>query len=178
MPENESLIYDAKTASRWQPLSDRMDGGQMPNDMFGDIQDSFYLLCGKVWRRWKRFGVDPSQLFDAALNDPKNALPDLIKRVSYDGSAQLLRDVAAELPEADMEELMRRFFNAAWEDAEGQLQLNRRDEARSPEFIEQVNEMLNRIVTSLLNNPSRFPNRPSRNEPPPDLDLMLGQNLL
>jgi len=105
MPGNESLIYDAKTASRWQPLSERMDGGQMPDDMFGDIQDSFYLLCGKVWRRWKRFGVDPSQLFDAALNDPKNALPDLIKRVSYDGSAQLLRDVAAELPEADMEEL-------------------------------------------------------------------------
>mgnify|MGYP000305109246 CR=1 FL=1 len=37
MPGNESLIYDAKTASRWQPLSERMDGGQMPNDMFGDI---------------------------------------------------------------------------------------------------------------------------------------------
>ena len=177
MAENETLIFDAKTASRWQPLSERMDGGQMPNDMFGDIQDSFYRLCGKVWKQWKGFGVDPSQLFDVALNDP-NALSHLIKRVSNDRSAQLLRDVAADLPGANMEELMHGFFNAAWEEAEGQLQLNRRDEARSPEFIEQVNQMLNRIVTSLLNNPSRFPNRPSRNEPPPDLDFMVRQNLL
>jgi len=95
MPENESLIYDAKTASRWQPLSDRMDGGQMPNDMFGDIQDSFYfkkqervLLVSvpSTWRRkFERGGNQSNRIATSILShDTGNIFeyyPDTIKKI-------------------------------------------------------------------------------------------------
>ena len=177
MPENETLLYDARSASRWRPVGERMDGGQAPVELFPIIQDNFYTSCQKVWKQWKALGIDPGQLFAAALNDPK-AMRDLIKQASNDRNAQLLRDVAAELQDADMEGLICGFLNAAWDDVEGQLQINRRENARSMEFICQVQRMLNRIVSGLTSNPSRFPNRPSLNEPPLDLDTQLGESLL
>jgi hypothetical protein len=77
-----------------------------------------------------------------------------------------------------MEQLISGFLNAAWDDVETTLELDRRYEAQSPEFIVQVQRMLSRILCSLTNNPSRVPNRPSRSEPPPDLDTQLGESLL
>ena len=177
MPENETLLYDARSASRWRPFGERIDNGEAPSDLFPDIQDNFYSVFQKVWRQWKAARLDPRQLFDAALNDPMT-LRDLIRQSSNDRNAQLLRDVAADLQDADMECLIRGFLNAAWEDVEGQLQINRREEGRSSKFDGQIEQMLNRIVTGLLNNLSRFPNRPSRNEPPPDLDTLLGEPLV
>ena len=141
------------------------------------LQLCFYISCQKVWKQWKAMGIDPGQLFDAALNAPK-ALRDLIKQAANDRGAQLLRDVAAEIQDADMEALICRFLDAAWDDVEGQLQINRRENARSMDFIRKVQRMLNRIARGLLNNPSRFPNRPTRNELPLDLDTQLGQSLL
>ena len=122
-------------------------------------------------------GLDPSRLFDTALNDPR-ALRDLIRQAANDQNAQLLRDVAAEIEDANMETLICKFLHAVWDDVEGQLQINRRENAMSIAFIGKVQRMLNRIARGLLNNPSRFPNRPSRNELPLDLDTLLGESLL
>ena len=177
MPENETLVGDTGGASRWRPVSERMDGGQAPADLFPEIQNQFYTSLQKVWRQWREGGIDPAQLFDAALNDPQ-ALRDLIKKLSFDRNAQLVRDVAAGSQDADMEQLIGDFLNAAWGDVETQLGLDRRYEAQSLEFIGQVQRMLSRITRCLINNPSRIPNRPSRNEPPPDLDTQLGESLL
>jgi hypothetical protein len=37
MPENETLLPDARNASRWRPIGERMDKGQSPTDAFPDI---------------------------------------------------------------------------------------------------------------------------------------------
>jgi hypothetical protein len=154
-----------------------MDGGQAPTELFPIIQDNFYIFCQKVWRQWKAREIDPRQLFAAALNDPK-ALRGFIRQASNDQNARLLSDVAAELQHPDMEGLICGFLGAVWDGVEGQLQMNRREDARSPEFDLHVQRMLNRIVSALLKNPSRFPKRPSRTEPPPDLDTLLRESLL
>lgn len=177
MPENETLVYDPRSASRWRPVGERIDGGQAPVDLFPDIQSQFYRSLQKVWRQWRERGVDAKQLFDAALNEPK-ALQDLIKKLSYDPNARLLQDVATGSQEENMEQLIRDFLNAAWGDVETQLGLDRHYEAQSLEFMGQVQRMLSRIARCLSNDPSRIPNRPSRNEPPPDLDTQLGESLL
>jgi hypothetical protein len=43
---------------------------------------------------------------------------------------------------------------------------------------DRIERMLARIHRGLLNNLSRFPSRPRRNGPQPDLDTRLGENLL
>jgi hypothetical protein len=93
-------LPDARNASRWRPVGERIDEGQSPIDSFPVIQDQFYALLQSVWRQWKVRGVDPARLFDAVLNDSK-AFQELLKQTSFDGNAQLLRDVAAELQDAD-----------------------------------------------------------------------------
>ncbi len=177
MPENETLIYDARSATRWRPVAERMDGGQSPVELFPEIQDQFYTALQKVWKQWKERGVDPDELFQAALTNPE-ALRDFIKRMSFDLNARLLRDVAAGIEDSNMEVLIREFLQAAWDVVDGQLLLGIRDEDQSLEFNAQISRMLNRITKRLVDNPSRFPNRPSRNESPPDLDTQLGQSLL
>ncbi len=77
-----------------------------------------------------------------------------------------------------MEKLVGNFLNAAWEDAENQLGLDRRYEAQSLEFIGQVHQMLSRLARSVSSNRSRIPNRPSQNETPLDLDARLNEPLL
>lgn len=177
MPENETFLYYGRSASRWRPLAERMDGGHLPISIFPDIQDSFYRSCQRVWKQWKKHGIDPAQFFDAALNDP-NSLPGLIKRAANDPNARLLRDAAAEVDSADREGLVRAFLKAAWESVANQLQLNRRNGANSPAFVEQIERMLTHIGDCLLKNPSRFPKRPSNGSRPPDLETQLGESLL
>lgn len=176
MPENETLVHDGRTASRWRPIGRRLDEGLPPNDAFPAIQDQFYALFQNVWRQWRASGVDAADLFRAALNDP-NALRELIARTHHDRNAQLLRDVAASLQDPDLEGLIGAFLDAAWDSAHTQLQLDCREDTLSPEFTTQVRAMLDRIRQSLLTNPSRFPNRPRR-EPPPDIGTRLGEDLL
>lgn len=176
MPENETLVHDGRTASRWRPLGERMDGGLAPTEAFPAIQDQFYAQLQNVWRQWRARGVDAAELFAAALNDP-NRLRELIRQTCYDRNAQLIRDVAAGLQDADMESLVGAFLDAAWDSVQTQLQLDCREDTLSPEFMSQIQGMLDRIKQSLLNNLSRFPSR-TRREPPPDLDTRLGENLL
>ncbi len=177
MPENETLLHDPRSASRWSPISARMDSGRSPTDLFPAIEHNFYASLQKAWKQWRKRGIDPGRLFNAAVNDPKT-LQSLIKQSSHDRNAQLLRDVAAELREPDMKGLIRGFLNAAWEEVESRLQINRRDNARPLEFISEVHRMLKHITRSLLKDQSRFPKRPPGNEPPPDLDTQLGESLL
>ncbi len=66
-----------------------MDGGQTPVELFSEIQDNFYASCQKAWKQWKTLGIDPGELFAAALNDMK-ALRNLIKKAANDRNAQLL----------------------------------------------------------------------------------------
>ncbi len=176
MPENETLLPDTRNASRWRPVGERMDEGQSPTDAFPVIQDQFYALLQNVWRQWRGRGVDPAQLFAAALHDPK-AFQELLRQTGFDRNAQLLRDVATGLKDADMESLVRSFIDAAWESVQDQLQLDRREETLSPEFLSRIQGMLDCICRRLLANLSRFPSRP-RKEPPPDLDTRLGESLL
>lgn len=55
MPENETLFRDARSANRWRPLCDRMDGGQAPTEAFPEIQNQFYASLQRVWRQWISF---------------------------------------------------------------------------------------------------------------------------
>ena len=177
MPENETLFRGAGGANRWRAASERMDGGQSPIEAFPEIQDQFYSCFRRVWRQWKDCGVAPCQLFDAALNDPA-ALEDLIRRTRHDGNARLLRDVANGLEAPDLEGLLRAFLDAAWEAPRDELRLDCREDALHTDFVNQVEVMLERMLRGLLHNPSKFPSRPSRKEPPPDLDTRLGESLL
>ncbi len=176
MPENEALLHDGRTASRWRPIGHRLDDGVAPSDAFPAIQEQFYAIFQNVWRQWRSRGVDAADLFQAALAD-EAALRELIRQTNHDRNAQLLRDVARSLDDPDLEGLIGAFLEAAWDSAHTQLQLDCREDALSPEFMSQVQGMLDRIRQSLLNNLSRFPNRPRR-EPPPDIGTRLGEDLL
>ena len=154
-----------------------MDGGQTPTEAFPEIQLQFYACLRRVWRQWKGSGVDPAQLLEAALDD-SGKLAELIRQTHFDSYAQLLRDVASGMQDATPEDLIRAFLDAAWDAARDELQLDCREETRSPEFMGQVEAMLERMLRGLLNNPSRFPSRPPRKDPPRDLDTQLGENLL
>lgn len=177
MPENETLVFDTRVANRWRPISERLDGGEAPTELFPDIQSHFYTSLQKVWKQWRAKGVEPDRLFDATLNEPK-ALQDLIKTLSSDPNARLLHEVRAGRQSTDREQLIGDFLNATWEVVESQLGLDRRYEAQPLEFVGQVHRMLARIARGLANDLSRIPNRPSQNKPPPDLDDQLGQSLL
>ena len=176
MPENETLLPNDRNASRWRQVSERLDGGGSPSDTFPAIQDRFYKSLRNVWRQWNRRGVEPARLFDAVLNDPKVFL-DLLRQTGFDRNARLLQDVAIGLQDVDFESLVRGFIDASWECVRDQLQLDRREEALSPDFLSQVQGMLGRISRRLMANPSRFPSCP-RKEPPHDLDTRLGESLL
>lgn len=176
MPENETLLADARSASRWRPVAKRMDEGQSPTEAFPEIRDHFYVLLRKVWRQWNDREVDPAKLFDAAVNDPK-AFQELLKQTSSDRNVRLLRDVAVDLQDGNLDSLVRSFINAAWESVRDQLQLDRREDTLSYEFQCQIQDMVDGICRRLRGNLSRFPLRPRR-EPPPDLDSRLGESLL
>lgn len=176
MPENEILLPNSRSASRWRSICDRRDGGLSPIQAFPEIQRQFYAGFRRAWRQLHHNGVDPGELFAAALSDPAR-LRRLIRQTRCD-YAQLLGDVAAGLEGATLEELVRVFLEAAWEVACDNLQFNCREEAQSTEFIALADSMLDRMARGLLRNPSRFPNRPPRKDPPLDLDTQLSENLL
>ncbi|MBX9790813.1 MAG: hypothetical protein K2Y37_17990 [Pirellulales bacterium] len=122
-------------------------------------------------------GVEAPELFEAALTN-RNRLVELIKRTGNDDFARRLLDVAKVLEDSIRERLIRGFVNAMWDDVRIELGIDVREGALSLEFVRDTQRMRNRIIDSLLKNPSRFPSKPSRNEPPPDLKAQLGETLL
>jgi hypothetical protein len=177
MPENETLFPDARTASRWQPLKDRLARGESPNQIFPELEKQFYLALRRVFKQWKSRGVDPKALIDAAQSDPAT-LPDLIKRTRNDGYAKLIQEATAGQPNADRKALIQSFLDSVWEHARSQMQIDRLKNGAPEELLRGVQKMLDRLTSKLLKDPSRVPHRPRRRDPPPDIDDMLSQSLL
>jgi hypothetical protein len=176
MPENEDPEYDMRSASRFVPISTRIDNGLSANDAFPAIQDAFYDLLQSVWRKWKKCKVDVVQLFQAALDEP-TSLNFLIKQVRNDVYALQLRTVAKDLESSDMEGLIAAFLDSVWVSAQAQLRLDCREGFQSAEFMDQVQGMLGRIRRCLSKNVSRLPPRIKR-EPRPDIGTRLSESLL
>ena len=126
MAENETLNPDVRTANRWYPLMARLDHGESPSDMFQDLEIEFYCSLRRVYKRWEDRGVDPAELFDAALNDPR-ALRDLIKKTRFCDYAKLLKDVVAVEPALNRDQLLGSWLNAVWESVRSLLQLDRHE---------------------------------------------------
>lgn len=177
MPENETLMGDRRSASRWRLVRERLDQGATPLELFPEIEKLFYRSLQKVWECWRTRDVDPARLFNAALDDP-SALRVLIKQLSFDPNARLLRDVSIASQCAGIEQLICKYLSAAWGGVETQIGLHCHGESQSVEFTQKVQRMLNRIAQRLIENPSRIPNRPQRDERPPDLDTQLSESLL
>ena len=176
MPENETLNPDSRSANRWRPLRNRLDQGQLPSDLFPDIEDGLYASLRRVYKQWRDRGVDPAALFNAAVNDHA-ALHDLVRRSEFDSYVQLLEDVVASEPGSNLEELRRGWLDAVWNQVRDQLQLDRHEASRSASFADPVNQMLDRLHRLLTRNPSRIPSRPHRNKPM-DIDNILSRALL
>lgn len=177
MAENETLIHDERSASRWHPVGLMLDQGRSLVEVFPEMELGFYASLKRVWRRWREKGIEPRELFKAALNDPQ-ALQRLIRQSGNDPNARLLSDVASALAFPDLKTLVREFLNRAWEDVEKQVQANRRQEDRPLEYVRLGQQLIARIIKRLQKNLSRFPSPPSQKRPPPDLDTQLGQSLL
>lgn len=176
MPENETLMPDNRSASRWKPISDRIDNSHSPVDELPNIQSQFYAQLRGIWKKWKSRGVDPARLFEAVLTDQR-AFHDLLRQTNNDPDARLLREVAVSLESADMETLICDFLAAAWESVEAQLHLGRHGESSSPEFQGEVQHMLDGLHRHLIVDQSRIP--PCRSKvPSPDLDARLGESLI
>jgi len=176
MPENETLFPDARTASRWQPLRDRIARGESPDAVFPDLQEQFHRALKRVFKLWKDRGVDPKDLFEAAQNDPA-VLRDLIGQTWNDEFARLLQDATAGETSPDLEGVLRCFLDSVWEQIRGHLQIDCLDGGVPDSFLNRIDQMLERMIRSLLKNPSRPPRRPTNIKPPPDIDDMLGESL-
>jgi hypothetical protein len=177
MPENETPSSDGRSANRLRPICERMNRGESPVTQFPNIQDELYTRLQRAWRQWKACSVDPCELFAAATGNQER-FDTLIRRTNNNAFAQLLRDVARSLDAPTISELVRAFLSAVWDIARDEMQIDCRDDGQSPEFVEQVDAMLERMARLLLGNLSNFPPRPRRTGPPKDLDSQLGDNLL
>ncbi len=176
MPENETLTSDPRTASRWRSLRERLDRGDLPIDLFPEIQREFHNCLRAVYRQWRARGVDPVRLFAAAVAD-REALLRLVQEARRHDYAQLLRDVAASERDADLGRVVRCWLDLAWDYARTQLQVDRHGGGRHGDFSERAGQMLDHLARGLVENPSRIPRRPSRAKPPV-LDELLGLDLL
>jgi hypothetical protein len=77
MPENETLLNHARSASRRRSLGEGMDGGMAPTEVFPAIQNQLYALFQNVWRQRRARGVD-------AAPDGPDSLHELIRQTRND----------------------------------------------------------------------------------------------
>lgn len=175
MPENETLIPDAKTASRWRPLRERLDRGEELIDLFPEIEREFYGCVQAIFRQWRGYGVDPAEFFAAATND-REALHSLVQKVRHHDYARLLVDVVAAERGADLDRVIRCWIDAAWESARAQTQVDRHEASRRGDFAGRVDRMLGRLSRQIAKDPSQSPRRPPRDKPL-DIDDILGLDL-
>jgi hypothetical protein len=176
MPENETLSPEARTASRWQPLRDRVAGGESPDQIFPDLQEQFYRSLRRVFKQWKARGVDPKQLLEAAVAGPA-ALNDLVARTRNDEFARSLQDAIAGEKDRNLEVVIRSFLDSVWEQVRSQLRLDCREDGVPDSFLGRVDQMLERLVRGLLKDPSRVPRRPPQKAPPRDIGEILQESL-
>jgi len=177
MPENETLFPDARTASRWQPLKERIAGGESPNEIFSDFEDNFYAALRRVFKQWAKRGVNPKQMFEAALNEDRSVLRDLVNQVWNHDYARLLQYATSGEKSLHLDTVLRLFLNSAWDRIRDLLQIDCREGGVSDAFLKRVDQMLDCLRRGLLKNPSRVPNYPRQNKPRPDIDDALGEPL-
>ncbi len=158
MPENETLYPDTQSVNRWRPLRDRIAGGESPDVLFPEFQEEFYRSLRKVFDQWKRHGVNPGQVFAAALNDPVR-LRKLVQQTWNDEHAILLRDCIDGEEPSNLEEVIRSFLNSKWEIVRDQLQVDCREDGVPGTFLNSVNRMIDKLTRELIDNPSRMPCR-------------------
>jgi hypothetical protein len=177
MPENETLFPDARTASRWQALKERIAGGESPNEIFPDFEEKFYAALRRVFKQWVKRGVDPKQLFEAALDGDRSIVRDLVNQVGNDDYARLLLDATSGKENLNLEEVLRLFLNSTWDYIRDHLQIDCREGGVPDAFLKRVDQMLDRLIRGLLKNPSRVAARPRQMKPPPDIDDTLRESL-
>lgn len=175
MPENEVLFPDARCANRWHPLRERF-GRESADEIFPDFQEQFYLALRRIFARWKARGIDPKQLFEAALHGSVQ-LRDLVNRIRNDQYARLLQDSIAGEQNPNLEVVLRSFLRSVWDNVRDQLQIDCLEGGVPDTFLSRVDQMLERLTRGLLKDPSRIPRRPPKNKPPPDIDDTLGEPL-
>jgi hypothetical protein len=177
MPENETLFPDARTASRWQPLRERIERGESPEQIFLDYQDQFYRMLKSVFKQWKDQGVEPEQLFEAALDGDPTVLTDFVNRTGNNEFARLLQDAISGKTDLDRAAVIRLFLNSACDYARDYVRVDCHEDGVTDAFLKGVNKMLDRLICGLRKNPSRVPNRPPQNKPPRDINDALDELL-
>ena len=177
MPENETLFPDARTASRWQPLRERLSRRESPREIFPDIRKQFYLALRSTFKRWEKRGVKPSQLFEAAQNGNMPVLHNLANQAGSD-CARLLRDAISGETNPDRETVIRLFLNSCLDNVRDQLQIDLCGDGIPDAFLKFADQMLAQLTGGLLKDSSRIPRLPPTRKPPPDIDDMLGESLL
>ena len=176
MPENETLFPNCQTASRWNPLRDRIEGGEPLDELFPDLHRQFYKALQRAFEQCKKRGVDHKQLFEAAMNN-RDLLHDLVEQTGYHDYAQLLQNVTFVEPNSELEGVIRGYLDSVWENVRGLLQIDCRDGGVPNSFWCSVDQMLERLRRSLLENPSNMPRCPRKQGPMQDIEDILKESL-
>jgi hypothetical protein len=177
MPENETLEADSKTALRFRRCRDRLDAGQTSLAELPEIEHQLYKTLAEQWKQWKRCGVEPLSMFQAALGD-RQELGRLFERIHRNDFAKFLVDASFLTSHVGLEPLIRDWLHAVWGWVRDIVQLDRHPASQSTEFKDRVEEVLERIAQGLAKNPNKVPRRRRRDEPPPDLNDLLNEPLL
>lgn len=177
MPENETLTDDPRKARRFRPLADRLERGESPPEVFVDIQKNFYKMIGNISKQWKKCGVQPEQLFEAAVRD-REKFGQLLRQTRNDSTARVLKDAAAGESSANRQTVIRNFIDLAWERVRAQLRVDCLPVDKREDILQRARPMLDRLAADLERDPSRMPRCPRRVGPSPNIDDILGESLL
>src|SRR5207248_3543659 len=112
--ENETLTVDGRTASRWEPLRERISSGQSPSDCFADVEREFYFGLRRACRLMARRGVTLECLLTTALENP-DALEALVRQTRCQDHASLLLDVVRCQVFLSLEQLVAAWLSAVWD---------------------------------------------------------------
>jgi hypothetical protein len=177
--ENETLTVDRRTASRWEPLRQRIASGHSPSDCFADLEREFYLGLRRACRLMAKRGVTLECLLTTAFAN-SDALEALVQKTRYQDHANLLLIIVRCQAFLSLEQLVKAWLSAVWDSIHDLLQLDLSSHAHDSSFDDRIREMLDRLARLIARNPSRIPNRPRRSgdQPPDDLDDTLRRSIL
>lgn len=179
MAENETLTVDSRTASRWEPLRERISSGHSPSGCFADVEREFYTGLRRACHVMAKRGVTLECLLTTALENP-DALEALVRQTCNQDHASHLLDVIRCQAFLSLEQLVAAWLSAVWDSIRDLLQLDLNGHAHDSSFDARIRAMVDRLARLIARNPSRIPNRPRRSDdrPPDDLDDTLGRSIL
>jgi hypothetical protein len=177
--ENETLTIDDRTASRWEPLRERISSGHSPSSCFADIEREFYQGLRRACRFMRRRGVTLECLLTTAFQNP-DALEDLVRQTRCQEYAGLLLNVVRCQVFLSLEQLVAAWLSAVWDSIRDLLWLDLSGHAHDSSFDARIWTMLQRLARLIACDPSRIPKRPRRRDeqPPDDLDDTLRRSIL